>query len=574
MSNRRLDRMKYIGHKVVDRTKDSFFNFTHAHLIRNMVTASELDLVKRESCDQDLVSIAFYPTGGFGDYIISSKLLDELLLSVPCRIDVYCENVVFGQAIYGARPGVRVLHYDSMYGNRMLYDVVLRVEHFIHVLNWNAHHVAKICPEFADTISALGKSMKNIRPEINQQWFREAMHFKRCRILGVNRWTELRHGSIFQIPDQYTYIDLKTRYLDRMQELHLDHCRYITVNRGADSMGRSTMQTKVWPQEYYETLLVLFKKKYPDIRVVQLGTANNTKISGADCYVLGESMEVTKWVLRGSMLHIDCEGGLVHLAVQMAVTCVVLFGPTPMHMYAYPVNINLVSRKCSNCMGTHPDWAFACYQGWKEPACMKDLTADDVMAHIEKYMDERSRRKEKDIIKIDAGLQKPIGPQKPIGNFESENSGIHAGAQTQTDLSGIYERCRKRNQQLTMQERHSGLYAEVLKQAAGSSRPMKAAVVNAGRDYIGWYLTEMGCEVTEFDRSYGYSGETGDTSFNRFTKCCIGYGMDMRLGDACNLPYAPESFDLVVQFADAAADEVSDREVKRILKDGGIWIFG
>lgn len=65
---RQMDRLKYIMHKVIDRTKDSYFNFTHAHLIRNMVTAAELDLVKRESCDKDLVLIAFYPTGGFGDY--------------------------------------------------------------------------------------------------------------------------------------------------------------------------------------------------------------------------------------------------------------------------------------------------------------------------------------------------------------------------------------------------------------------------------------------------------------------------------------------------------------------------
>ena len=44
---RQMDRLKYIMHKVIDRTKDSYFNFTHAHLIRNMVTAAELDLVKR-----------------------------------------------------------------------------------------------------------------------------------------------------------------------------------------------------------------------------------------------------------------------------------------------------------------------------------------------------------------------------------------------------------------------------------------------------------------------------------------------------------------------------------------------
>ena len=66
-----------------------------------LINGSELDLIRKEECDKNLIVIAFYPTGGFGDYIISSKLLDEILLSTVCRIDVYCENMVFGNAIYG-----------------------------------------------------------------------------------------------------------------------------------------------------------------------------------------------------------------------------------------------------------------------------------------------------------------------------------------------------------------------------------------------------------------------------------------------------------------------------------------
>ncbi len=552
MNSRRLDRIKYIGQRVIDRTKDSYFNFTHAHLIRNMVTVSELDLVKREPCDKGLILIAFYPTGGFGDYIISSKLLDELLLSVPCRIDVYCENMLFGQAVYGARPGVQVLPYDSMYGNRMMYDLILWVEHFIHVLSWNAYRAAKICPEFADKIRILGKSIKNIRPEIEQQWFREAMHFRRCQLLGINRWTELRHGSVFQIPDQYSYIDLKTQCLSRIRELNLLDCRYITINRGSDGMGRTTVQTKVWPKEHYERLVSLFKKKYRAIKVIQLGTANNARISGADGYMLGESMEVTKWVLRGSMLHIDCEGGLVHLAAQLAVTCIVLFGPTPAHMYAYPANINLVSHKCSNCMGTHPDWAFSCYKGFKDPECMYSLTADHVMSHIENFMNEKGRQREKEITQIDIQI-------------DSEN-------QKHFDLLEIYKKCRSKNQQLTISKKYKRLYTKVLEQTENSIRPMKVAVVDAGRDFIGWYLAELGLSVTEFDQSYGYSGKKGDISFNKFTKCCIDHGMDMRLGDEYNLPYASESFDFVVQLAGSKADRTDQREVRRILKNCGILI--
>lgn len=548
MNNARLKRLKYIGQKVADRTKDSFYNFTHAQLIRNMVDGTELDLIKREPFDKDLILIAFYPTGGFGDYIISSKLLDELLLSVPCRIDVYCENMVFGQAIYGTRPGVQILPYDCLHGNRMIYDLLLRVEHFVHILSWNAHHASKVCPEFVDKIRALGRSMNRIRPEIEQQWFREGMHFRRCQFLGVNRWTELRHGSVFQIADQYTYVDLKPEYLERISELKLADEQYITVNRGADSMGRSTMQTKVWPQEYYNEFVALFKVKYPNIKVIQLGTANNAKIKGVDKYVLGESMEVTKWVLRGSRLHIDCEGGLVHLATQMATKCIVLFGPTPSHMYAYPTNINLVSDKCSNCMGTHPDWAFACYKGLRDPECMYSLMPAYVMQHADAYLEECTCAKEKDI--------EVVVPKR------EENA----------DFMKQYERCHKRNSGLTYEVKHEGVYSEVYKRIENEKSEWKIAIVNAGRDYIGWYLTEQGCSVTEFDKNYGFSGRQGDTTFNQFTRNCIKNGMDMRLGDQYNLPYASEQFDLVIWFSDVADTFGSDGEMRRVLKNQGILI--
>jgi len=551
-----------------------------------MVTASELDFVKKEECDRDIITIAFYPTGGFGDYIISSKLLDELLLTVPCRIDVYCENMVFGQAVYGSRPDTRILPYDSLYGNRFLYDVVLCVEHFVHVWNYNAHHVAKICPEFADQVRALGLSIKRIKPEIEQQCYREALHFYRSSFLGVNRWTELRCGNVFRIPDQYTYVDLKPEYLERVRELGLGS-RYITINRGADSMGRSATQTKVWPQEYYEELIPMFKREFPEYQVVQLGTKHNAGIKGADAVVLGESMEVTKWILRNSMLHIDCEGGLVHLAVQMATKCVVLFGPTPYHTYAYPANVNLVSDKCSNCMGTHPEWAFSCYRNLKEPECMYSLTADYVMQHIRDYLNRRSGGQ------AESGAGAGQAGNGGSGIYQEGNKKAateRAGNSKIADYRKLYEECKKKNPYLTMNEGNAEFYRSILECARNMPKASKIAVIRPGRDFIGWHLNKTGFEVVEFDPCWGFSGELGDVGFNRFTALCIRSGMDMRLGDEYNIPYAPGAFDMVIRFPAADATDRTDaanakdradaldglarpeRETERILKENGILV--
>ena len=385
-------RIKEKIRKIKNRLIDSKFLFTHSHLMRNMVESIEDELISQNGKKDDILYIPFYPTGGFGDYIISSKLLDEISKIVPCKIDVYCENVTFGKAVYEGREKVEIFPINTFYSQMWKYDLALKVEHFIHIEKQNANKIAKINPIFMDKLNKLGHGYRTYYPDVEQQWFRENIHFRRCEIKGINRWTELSHEGIFKIEDQKTWIPMREEYKKRLQELGLNEKKYITLNRGADSMGRSKMQTKVWPLEHYNDFVMLFKNQYPDIEIVQVGASGNAKIRGVDKYILGESLEVTKWILKGSILHLDCEGGLVHLATQLDTKCAVVFGPTPKHFYEYPQNINMVYEGCNNCMGTHPEWAFECYKGLSEPECMYKVTPEIVMKNIKSYMD--SIRKE------------------------------------------------------------------------------------------------------------------------------------------------------------------------------------
>lgn len=385
-------RIKEKIRKIKNRLIDSKFLFTHSHLMRNMVESIEDELISQNGKKDDILYISFYPTGGFGDYIISSKLLDEISQIVPCKIDVYCENVTFGKAVYEGREKVEIFPINTFYSQMWKYDLALKVEHFIHIEKQNANKIAKINPIFMDKLNKLGHGYRTYYSDVEQQWFRENIHFRRCEIKGINRWTELSHEGIFKIEDQKTWIPMREEYKKRLQELGLNEKKYITLNRGADSMERSKMQTKVWPLEHYNDFVVLFKNQYPDIEIVQVGASGNAKIRGVDKYILGESLEVTKWILKGSILHLDCEGGLVHLATQLDTKCAVVFGPTPKHFYEYPQNINMVYEGCNNCMGTHPEWAFECYKGLSEPECMYKVTPEIVMKNIKSYMD--SIRKE------------------------------------------------------------------------------------------------------------------------------------------------------------------------------------
>ena len=214
------------------------------------------------------------------------------------------------------------------------------------------------------------------------------MQFERCRLLGLDRWTEQRMGAFLPIRSRKVYIPL----LDRFEKMYLAQPfrgkRYITINYGADKMRPGQVQLKLWPKGHLREFVRQFKTVHPDILVLQLGAKDAEHIPCVDDYVLGESIELTKFILRDSLCHVDCEGGLVHLAHQFDTRSVVVFGPTPVHMYGYRENINLTSAKCQNCMGLHADWAYRCWREEKEPPCMYGIAPAAVLAGVEEILEE------------------------------------------------------------------------------------------------------------------------------------------------------------------------------------------
>lgn len=504
--------------KAIEKTQDTYYLYKHTNMLHHMIQNHENVLLKRSQADKNLITIAFYPTGGFGDYIISSALLDELMAYGPIRADVFCENVAFGKAVYEGRPCVRVLPYDAYEETKTIYDIALTVEHFVHVNHYNAKNVVRLAPALADKMHQLGKSMADIRPEIDQQWFREAMHFERCRLKGINRWTELNHVNVFHIREQRSAVLLRKQYRERVKELGLEGKKYITINRGADSMGRSTMQTKVWPEHRYEEFIRLFKKQYPKIQIIQLGSKTNTKIKGADRYVLGENLETIKWILKGSIFHLDCEGGLVHLGTQLDTKCVVLFGPTPHHIYAYPQNINIVSKFCSNCMGSHKDWAFSCYRGYGRAECMEKITAEQVMERIKDWMETYKVQTQKQTIDLNAyKLDK--------GELEEEKK----------KLSALCRSIRAKHPLVEYREENFDRYLSAkkyiqMRKSEDEGDEIKVVVMAGGRDILPWLLKYWGAEVTVFDETYGWSGKIRDVKQCLYRQQCMEEGIDARIG--------------------------------------------
>ena len=97
------------------------------------------------------------------------------------------------------------------------------------------------------------------------------------------------------------------------------------------------------------------------------------KIVNADRHFLGCDLELTKYILANSLLHIGDEGGLFHLATQLGTKCLVLFGATSHYYYGYNKNINIISEVCYPCIDALPDWS-ECLRGFKESPCMLSIT--------------------------------------------------------------------------------------------------------------------------------------------------------------------------------------------------------
>ncbi len=337
----------------------------------------------------DYVTIAARPTGGLGDYIVSKKLIDELTTYGPCRIDIYCENEIFGEAVYGDNPLFRIVPADLFNGNVALYDLAMTIEHFVHIHVYSPFKLRKLVPELYSIVLKIRLNWNKLYLNIPDQCYRERVHFQQMKMLGLDRYTELRMGGNFKIPDKKVVIPLKDEeknIAQKLVELNDGKTKYITFNYGADKMHTSKMQLKVWPKEYYTELLCKIKKSYPDIGIIQIGGKGSEQLEGVDKYLFGKSLETIKWVLKGALFHIDCEGGLVHLGTQLGTKCIVIFGPTPEYYYGYEENINMVNQKCNDCMGLHPLWPFECFRKEEKPECMYGITPELVKIEIDKVL--------------------------------------------------------------------------------------------------------------------------------------------------------------------------------------------
>ncbi len=327
--------------------------------------------------------VCFY--GGFGDFVINKKFLETFVeLDSKLHIDIFCvKGVDFLQFLYSdmEQVGKIQLNLGTRYAQQM--------HRYAAALTFYGDIQLQV--DFLRETSGISEKLQDVLRRLQQVSDEEQQSFQmpaytmlyRSIFRGEGCYQRMSYGGIIPIKNHSVHIPEDAGAREEFQKSGAG--AYITVNFGNGNARDAAFVAKAWPFRNFERLTELFRATYPNVEVVQIGPEDARRITGANHDALGARWEMVAQFLGHSLLHIDIEGGLVHLATQLGTKCLVLFGPTQMEYYAYPENINLHAGNCHNCCGLYAD-INQCARGLAEPECMVSITPEMVMEAAQKYL--------------------------------------------------------------------------------------------------------------------------------------------------------------------------------------------
>lgn len=151
---------------------------------------------------------------------------------------------------------------------------------------------------------------------------------------------------------------------------------YITIHAGCDS-GVGIM--KLWETKKWEVLIA--RLKADNIPIIQLGTKEESTLPGARKVVVDNLINLS-YILVNSKLHVDNEGGMVHLAHAVGTKSIVLFGPTNPTLYGYPDNENIYKDVCPTCWWNTGNWSKKCKNGNEMCRNFKEINVSEVYLKV------------------------------------------------------------------------------------------------------------------------------------------------------------------------------------------------
>lgn len=170
----------------------------------------------------------------------------------------------------------------------------------------------------------------------------------------------------------------------------LEGKRYVTLHNGFDAeeaghVGRGRPATKCYPR--FPESVPRLREACPNVYIVQLGADTSQPIDAVDLNLIGRtSMAETAAILGSAALHIDNEGGLVHVASCLGTRSCVVFGPTSLDYFGYEENINIPPAFCGGCWWTTGDWLRNCPRGLDGPRCLSQQPPEVIVEALRPHL--------------------------------------------------------------------------------------------------------------------------------------------------------------------------------------------
>jgi hypothetical protein len=326
--------------------------------------------------------------GGIGDYIVIARFVRDLVDSVgPLIFDIYSNKPALAKWIFAGVAGFRS-SYDEAVFNPVAtrYTVAAQISQYavIDEQSFNAtelrayhrlRHVATSLRQFRPSIEPIIAQ----QPRLDNFLGQKAIFANHSRRDYLHFMAGLAYGG-----DQ-----LGLAVSDAKKHRHnLAGCRYITVHNGYDSNvvvshGRAT---KCYP--YFGTVISHLRQIRNDIDFVQVGIHTSEAIAEADLNLIGgTSLVEVAGLIRGAVLHLDNEGGLVHLARCVGTRSCVVFGPTSSRYFGYPDNINIEPAFCGGCWWVNETWMNHCPRGFETARCMTEQSPLVIAQAVAGYLE-------------------------------------------------------------------------------------------------------------------------------------------------------------------------------------------
>jgi len=309
--------------------------------------------------------------------------------AAPFVFDVYSSRPAAARWLFSGFPACRACYDEasSWDDNRRNYPLGLWVNQFvsIHRDGYDPAGVRAVNSVLADVAAQIDRMEPDYDLFITTQPRTDGLLARRSTFLGLTR-SRISH-AVSGLAYGGDALDVG-KLAGALERFELDGRPYVTVHNGFDldlpaapgaKPPPTDRSTRAYPA--FDRVVALVKAEFRELTMVQIGGQSSEPIPRADVQLINRtSLGETAEILRGAMLHLDSEGGLVHLAAAVGTRSCVVFGPTPVAYLAYKDNINLPPPVCGDCWWTTDAWQSDCPRGLARPQCLYERTPESVVA--------------------------------------------------------------------------------------------------------------------------------------------------------------------------------------------------